>query len=140
MVLLAMLPWLLARGLISRWLALAPLTLLVMTVYANQQSLTMTPTLYILPTGDQYLSAAVLQYPVLNNEDNKTNVSWLILADHRPYDTRTMPSTLTADKLSATLEQQLRSLSIKRLEGMVVQSSSAALTTSLVTLTNNNRK
>ncbi|WP_201588910.1 ComEC/Rec2 family competence protein [Psychrobacter pulmonis] len=140
MVLLAMLPWLLARGLISRWLALAPLTLLVMTVYANQQSLTMTPTLYILPTGDQYLSAAVLQYPVLNNEDNKTNVSWLILADHRPYDTRTMPSTLTADKLSATLEQQLRSLSIKRLEGMVVQSSSAALTTSLVTLTNNNRQ
>ena len=140
MVLLAMLPWLLPRGLISRWLALAPLTLLVMTVYANQQSLTMTPTLYILPTGDQYLSAAVLQYPVLNNEDNKTNVSWLILADHRPYDTRTMPSTLTADKLSATLEQQLRSLSIKRLEGMVVQSSSAALTTSLVTLTNNNRQ
>ncbi|PKG86929.1 competence protein ComEC [Psychrobacter sp. Sarcosine-02u-2] len=140
MVLLAMLPWLLPRGLISRWLALAPLTLLVMTVYANQQSLTMTPTLYILPTGDQYLSAAVLQYPVLNNEVNKTNVSWLILADHRPYDTRTMPSTLTADKLSATLEQQLRSLSITRLEGMVVQSSSAALTTSLATLTNNNRK
>lgn len=140
MVLLAMLPWLLPRGLISRWLALAPLTLLVMTVYANQQSLTMTPTLYILPTGDQYLSAAVLQYPVLNNEDNKTNVSWLILADHRPYDTRTMPSTLTADKLSATLEQQLRSLSIKRLEGMVVQSSSAALTSSLATLKNNNRQ
>ena len=42
-----------------------------------------------------------------------------------------MPSTLTADKLSATLEQQLHSLSIKRLEGIVVQSSSAALTAKL---------
>lgn len=147
MVLLAMLPWLLPRGLISRWLALAPLTLLVMTVYANQQSLTTIPTLYILPTGDQYVSAVLLQYPVINNENvhkdnnkraaarrvNKKNVSWLFLADHRPDSVRTMPSTLTADKFSATLEQQLGSLSIKRLEGIVVQSSSAALTATLST-------
>lgn len=147
MVSLAMLPWLLPRGLISRWLALAPLTLLVMTVYANQQSLTTIPTLYILPTGDQYVSAVLLQYPVINNENvhknnkkraaakgiNKKNVSWLFLADHRPDSVRTMPSTLTADKFSATLEQQLRSLSIKRLEGIVVQSSSATLTATLST-------
>ena len=147
MVLLAMLPWLLPRGLISRWLVLPPLTLLVMTVYANQQSLTTIPTLYVLPTGDQYVSAVLLQYPVINNENvhkdnnkraaakgiNKKNVSWLFLADHRPDTVRTMPSTLTADKLSATLEQQLRSLSIKRLEGIVVQSSSAALTATLST-------
>ena len=147
MILLAMLPWLLPRGLISRWLVLAPLTLLVMTVYANQQSLTTIPTLYILPTGDQYVSAVLLHYPVINNENvhkdnkkraaarrvNKKNVSWLFLADHRPDSVRTMPSTLTADKFSATLEQQLRSLSIKRLEGIVVQSSSAALTATLST-------
>ena len=142
MVSLAMLPWLLPRGLISRWLALPPLTLLVMTIYANQQSLITIPTLYILPTGDQYVSAVLLQYPVIDSENvpkdnnkgasairvNKKNVSWLFLANHRPNGVRTMPSTLTADKLSATLEQQLRSLSIKRLEGIVVQSSSAALT------------
>ncbi|WP_227670943.1 ComEC/Rec2 family competence protein [Psychrobacter maritimus] len=154
MVLLAMLPWLLPRGLISRWLALAPLTLLVMTVYANQQSLTTIPTLYILPTGDQYVSAVLLQYPVINNENvhkdnkkrasakgvNKKNVSWLFLADHRPDSVRTMPSTLTVDKLSATLEQQLRSLSIKRLEGIVVQSSSAALTATLSTSSTRNSK
>ncbi|WP_426223486.1 ComEC/Rec2 family competence protein [Psychrobacter sp. DWR1-2-3] len=147
MVLLAMLPWLLPRGLISRWLVLPPLTLLVMTVYANQQSLTTIPTLYILPTGDQYVSAVLLQYPVINNENvhkdnkkraaarrvNKKNVSWLFLADHRSDSVRTMPSTLTADKFSATLEQQLRSLSIKRLEGIVVQSSSATLTATLST-------
>ncbi|MGP5337946.1 ComEC/Rec2 family competence protein [Psychrobacter maritimus] len=154
MVLLAMLPWLLPRGLISRWLALAPLTLLVMTVYANQQSLTTIPTLYILPTGDQYVSAVLLQYPVINNENvhknnnkraaakgiNKKNVSWLFLADHRPDSVRTMPSTLMADKLSATLEQQLRSLSVKRLEGIVVQSSSAALTATLSTSSTSNSK
>ena len=140
MVLLAMLPWLLPRGLISRWLALPPLTLLMMTVYANQQSLATSPTLYILPTGDRYISAAVLQYPIMDNEvgakDSKAqsakgSVSWLFLADHRPSATRTMPSTLTAEKLSAILEQQLRTLSIKRLEGLVVQTSSAGLTDTL---------
>ena len=154
MVSLAMLPWLLPRGLISRWLALAPLTLLVMTVYANQQSLTTIPTLYILPTGDQYVSAVLLQYPVINNENmhkdnnkraaarrvNKKNVSWLFLADHRPDGVRTMPSTLTADKLSATLKQQLRSLSVKRLEGIVVQNISAALTATLSTSSTSNSK
>lgn len=154
MVLLAMLPWLLPRGLISRWLVLPPLTLLVMTVYANQQSLTTIPTLYILPTGDQYVSAVLLHYPVINNENvhkdnkkraaarrvNKKNVSWLFLAEHRPDSVRTMPSTLTADKISATLEQQLRSLSIKRLEGIVVQSSSAALTATLSISSTSNSK
>lgn len=154
MVSLAMLPWLLPRRLISRWLALPPLTLLVMTVYANQQSLIMTPTLYILPTGDQYVSAVLLQYPVIDIENvpkdnnkgasairvNKKNVSWLFLANHRPNGVRTLPSTLTADKLSATLEQQLRSLSIKRLEGIVVQSRSAALTAKLSTSSTSNSK
>ncbi|WP_254423117.1 ComEC/Rec2 family competence protein [Psychrobacter sp. DAB_AL32B] len=129
MVILAMLPWLVPRGLISRWLAIPPLSLLVMTVYANQQSLTMTPSLYVLPTGDQYISASLLQYPVINNTDKK-NVSWLFLADHRPMDARTMASSLTADKLSAALEQQLGSLSVNKLEGIVVQSSSIGVTDS----------
>ncbi|MGP5010865.1 ComEC/Rec2 family competence protein [Psychrobacter glacincola] len=139
MVLLSMLPWLLPRGFISRWLALPPLTLLMMTVYANQQSLTTIPTLYILPTGDPYISAALLQYPVANNKQSsttdthKTNISWLFLSDHRPNAARTMPSNLTANKLSMTLAQQLGSLSVDTLEGMVVQSSSAGLTETLTT-------
>ena len=139
MVLLSMLPWLLPRGFISRWLALPPLTLLMMTVYANQQSLTTISTLYILPTGDPYISAALLQYPVVNNEQSsttnthKTNISWLFLSDHRPNAARTMPSNLKANKLSMTLAQQLGSLSVDTLEGMVVQSSSAGLTETLTT-------
>ncbi|WP_296241373.1 MULTISPECIES: ComEC/Rec2 family competence protein [unclassified Psychrobacter] len=139
MVLLSMLPWLLPRGFISRWLALPPLTLLMMTVYANQQSLTTIPTLYILPTGDPYISAALLQYPVVNNEQSsttnthKTNISWLFLSDHRPNAARTMPSNLKANKLSMTLAQQLGSLSVDTLEGIVVQSSSAGLTETLTT-------
>ncbi|WP_333954800.1 ComEC/Rec2 family competence protein [Psychrobacter sp. S4(2024)] len=133
MALLTMLPWLLPRGLISHWLVLPPLSLLVMTVYANQQSLTTTPTLYILPTGDHYISAALLQYPVVNDKDAK-NTSWLFLADHRPSNTKTktMPSNLTADKFSTTLEQQLGSLSVNKLEGIVVQSSSSGVTDSRV--------
>lgn len=139
MVLLSMLPWLLPRGFISRLLALPPLTLLMMTVYANQQSLTTIPTLYILPTGDPYISAALLQYPVTNNKQSSTtdthknNISWLFLSDHRPNVARTMPSNLTAHKLSMTLAQQLGSLSVDTLEGMVVQSSSAGLTETLTT-------
>lgn len=128
MALLTMLPWLLPRGLLSRWLALAPLSLLIMTVYANQQTLILSPTLYVLPTNDRYISAAVLQYPInkskdfdKNRQQSSDSVSWLFLADHRPKGARTMASSLSADKLSATLEQQLRTLSIRRLEGMVVQ-------------------
>lgn len=133
MVLLSILPWLLPRGFISRWLALPPLTLLMMTVYANQQSLKTLPTLYILPTGDHYVSAALLQYPIVNNDraSKDKNVNWLFLADHRSTTTRTLPSRLTVDKLSKTLEQQLGSLSIDKLEGIVVQSSHAELTTTL---------
>lgn len=149
MALLVLLPWLLPRGLISRALALPPLTLLMMTVYANQQALSLTPTLYILPTGDRYLSAAVLHYPVHDSEttirestatqskesSTTDSVSWLFLADHRTQKTRTMPSSLTPDQLATTLDQQLRTLSIKRLEGVVVQTSSAALTDTLATKT-----
>ncbi|MBF0658653.1 ComEC/Rec2 family competence protein [Psychrobacter sp. NG25] len=134
MVLLSILPWLLPRGFISRWLALPPLTMLMMTVYANQQSLTMKPTLYILPTGDQYISAALLQYPIINSKNtNNGSVSWLFLADHRPQATRTMPSNLTVEKLSTMLEQQLGSLSINKLEGITVQSDSVGLTDTLIT-------
>ena len=140
MVLLSIVPWLLPRGLLSRWLALPSLTLLMMTVYANQQSMITMPTLYILPTGDPYISAALLQFPlhnqsISNSKDGsslaKDNTSWLFLADHRPTATRTMPSNLTADKLSVSLEQQLGSLSVDKLEGIIVQSSSTVLTDTL---------
>lgn len=140
MVLLSIVPWLLPRGLLSRWLALPPLTLLMMTVYANQQSLVTVPTLYILPTGDPYISAALLQFPLHNQSVSnskyrsslaKDNTSWLFLADHRPTATRTMPSNLTADKLSVSLEQQLGSLSVDKLEGIIVQSSSTGLSDTL---------
>ena len=126
MAFLSILPWLLPRGLISRWLVLPPLSLLFMTVYANQQLLTTTPTLYVLPTGDHYISAALLQYPIINSE----NSSWLFLADHRPSSpkNKTRPSNLTADKFSAILAQQLGSLSVDKLEGIVVQSSSKGVT------------
>ena len=136
MALMAMSPWLLPRGLVSRWLVLPPLALLMMTVYANQQSFYKAPTLYMLPTGDAYISAALLQYPVGDSQSGTVdrqqatadNVSWLFLADHRRQDKPTRASTLTAQNLSATLEQQLRTLSIKRIEGIVVQTSALSLT------------
>ncbi|MGO2277807.1 MULTISPECIES: ComEC/Rec2 family competence protein [unclassified Psychrobacter] len=132
MALLSALPWLLQRGLLSRWLTLPPLTLLMMTVYANQQSFVTVPILYILPTGDSYITAALLKYPTVNED----STNWLFLADHRPASTRTMPSSLTADKLSENLKQQMGSLSVKELESIVVQSSSVGLTD---TLTPNNK-
>ena len=127
MALLVLIPWLLPRGLLSRWLALAPLSLLIMSVYANQQALIVTPTLYVLPTNDPYITAAILQHSIKsqNSEDQKDTdtVNWLILADHRPKDARTMISALTADQFAAVLEQQLGTLAVKRLEGIIVQTS-----------------
>lgn len=133
MAALMLLPWLLPRGLISRWVSLVPLTLLSITIYSNQQSFSQTPTLYILPTGDRYITAAVLLYPADKNqaEQNDANkksldqdkISWLFLADHRAQGKRTRPSTLSAERLARQLEQQLRTLAIKSLDGIVVQSS-----------------
>ncbi|MGE6474499.1 ComEC/Rec2 family competence protein [Psychrobacter sp. NPDC078631] len=128
MALLSALPWLLPQGLLSRWLTLPPLTLLMITVYANQQSFVRMPTLYILLTGDSYITAALLQYPTVNED----STNWLFLADHRPASTRTMPSSLTADKLSENLKQQLGSLSVDKLESIVIQSSSDGLTDTLI--------
>ncbi|WP_435949261.1 ComEC/Rec2 family competence protein [Psychrobacter sp. DM8] len=121
MAFLVLLPWLLPRGLISRVLAVPPLTLLVMSVYANQQTLVQLPTLYILPTGDRYLSAAVLRYPATDQSVS----SWLFLADHMSQ-TRTRANTLSAQQLSKSLEQQLGTLSVKRLDGIVVQTALSA--------------
>tara|TARA_R110000765_G_scaffold153114_1_gene255985 strand:- start:12 stop:974 length:963 start_codon:yes stop_codon:yes gene_type:complete len=99
-----------------------------MTVYANQQSFVTVPTLYILPTGDSYITAALLQYPTANED----STNWLFLADHRPASTRTMPSNLTADKLSENLKQQLGILSVDKLESIVIQSSRVGLTDTLI--------
>ena len=45
------------------------------------------------------------------------------MADHRAQGKRTRPSTLSAERLAEQLEQQLRTLAIKSLDGIVVQSS-----------------
>ncbi|MGM8871355.1 ComEC/Rec2 family competence protein [Psychrobacter sp. 2Y5] len=145
MAALMLLPWLLPRGVISRWFSLVPLTLLSMTIYSNQQSFSQAPTLYILPTGDRHITAAVLIYPNDKDIDNQSKASkpsldqklgqdkinWLFLADHRVQGERNMPSTLTAEKLVGQLEQQLRTLAIKHLDGIIVQSSAATMTTSV---------
>ena len=139
MALLSLIPWLLPRGFVNRWLALPPLTLIAMTLYANQQSASLTPTLYVLPTGDRYVTATVLLYPIRNDKGSDTSdhastgdsVSWLFLADHRGQQARDMPSSLTSDRLTATLEQQLRTLAIKNIQGIIVQTSVVALTKTL---------
>jgi len=117
-----LLPWLLPRGLLSRYLAIPPLILLVMTVNAQNQALIAAPTLYILPTNDTLISAAVLQYP-LASKDSSAN--WLILSDHRPVDNSSWqqrPSQLSGETLAETLINDLQRLNITRLDGMIVQS------------------
>lgn len=151
MVVLLALPWLMPRGLVSRWLALPPLALLMMTVSANQQALSRGPILYVLPTGDHHITAAVLSYPTASMKDNgvtKTKgeksklkpVYWLFLADHRPQGARVSPSSLTHQALSASLEQQLLTLSIERLEGIIIQTPEPALSAFLSdTVTDHNQ-
>lgn len=134
MAVLIILPWLLPRGLLSKGLSVIPLSVLVMTVYANQRAFTLTPTLYILSTGDRYLSAVILQYPLntADLDDNDSSTSWLFLADHRLQDERTWQSRLSDEKLAALLEQQLRTLTISSLDGVIVQTGSATMTNTLL--------
>ncbi|MES1964269.1 ComEC/Rec2 family competence protein [Psychrobacter sp. AH5] len=150
MAVLVILPWLLPRGLLSRLLSLPPLTLLLMTIYANQHSFSQTPTLYILPTGDRYITSAVLIYPIDKNNANQSKegekslrqdkISWLFLADHRVQGEDSKPSSLIADKLTKILEQQLRTLAIKNLQGIIVQSSDSALTATLSDTTKSDKR
>lgn len=80
------------------------------------------PTLYILPTNDRDITAAVLTYPIdksgakltkgSQKSVEKNRVNWLFLADHSLSDERSRPSSLTAEKLAAIVEQQLRTLAI----------------------------
>jgi len=153
MAALMLLPWLLPRGVISRRFSSVPLTLLLMTIYSNQQSFSQAPTLYILPTGDRYITAAVLIYPNDKDTDDQSkaskpslnqeldqDISWLFLADHRTQGERNRPSTLTAEKLAERLEQQLRTLTIKNLDGVIVQSSDSILATSMPSQSTQNRR
>lgn len=127
MSLLVLLPWLLPRGMIRRYVAIPPLLLLMMTVNAQQRSLESAPTLFILPTEDPFISAALLHYPI-NKSPTATarQVNWLILSDHREVTPswQNRPSHLSADKLSDSLSDALKRLSISRLDGIIVQSSS----------------
>lgn len=140
MAALIILPWLLPRGLVSRLLSLVPLTLLVMSVYANQQAFSETPTLYILPTGDRYLTAALLIYSTDKKNSSQDKVSWLFLADHRVQGAGSRPSSLSADKLAKILEQQLRTLALNNLDGIVVQSSDPALSARLSDASNRDKR
>lgn len=121
----AMLPWILPRGLLSRYLALPALFLFVMTVNAQNQALLSVPTLFILPTGDRLTSAVLLQYPLAKKDSSVRQISWLILSDHRAIDKvswQQRPSHLDAQTLTATLSDSLQRLKVANLDGIIVQS------------------
>ncbi|WP_131667492.1 ComEC/Rec2 family competence protein [Psychrobacter pygoscelis] len=111
---LIFLPWLFAQGVLSRWIALAPTTLLLLSMTdSSPNSATSSPEIYLLPTSEAYLSAVLLK-------DAEQQAHWLMLADYRtPREAAFMP--LNAQKLSEKLQQHLGMLGIYRLQGIIVQ-------------------
>ena len=114
--LLVLLPWLLPRGLLPRGWSAPPLLLLVLILWQQQARLTGSPTLYVLPMSDDKLSATVLHYPHASAQ-----ATWLILADHRNRTARGLPSHVRQQALTQQLTEQIQSLGITRLTGIIVQ-------------------
>lgn len=111
---LVFLPWLLAKGVLSRWSALPPATLLALTITTgNHDSSDNASTVYLLPTSETYLSAVLLK-------NDSQQAHWLILADYRTPKQAAFV-TLNAQRLSETLQQQLGMLGVDSLQGIIVQ-------------------
>ncbi len=114
---LAMLPWLMPKGVINRLLSLPPVFLLMFVLY-NQTNITQQqPKLSILQTKDAYITAQVLQ----THTDN-----WLIVADHLPANHH-YKRRLTEINIMANLQAQLGVLGVSHLTGIIVQSPSQLL-------------
>lgn len=111
---LILLPWLLPPGLISRWLALPPLSLLVVTMLPAQAEEGRTLTkVYLLPTTESYLQVALIK-------EQSQQSHWLLLADYRSS-SQLSYMALNPQRVSERLHQQLGALGIKRLQGLVIQ-------------------
>jgi len=111
---LALLPWLLPKGMLSRWLALPPLSLLVLTMLPAQADVEdATTKVYVLPTTESYLQVVLIK-------EEQQQAHWLLLADYRSSKQLSY-MTLEVERVSERLQQQLGMLGIRRLHGIIVQ-------------------
>jgi competence protein ComEC len=118
-VTLILLPWLLPKGMLSRWLALPPLSLLMVTMLpAQAEESTSTTKVYLLPTTETYLQVLLIK-------EETQQAHWLLLADYRNAKQMAY-MTLQPDRVSERLQQQLGALGVKRLQGIVVQTAAIA--------------
>ena len=114
LIIVAMLPWALPKGVISRWMSLPTVTLLALVVtMTNFRRIDTELSVYLLPSNDPNLGMTLLV-------DNVAQSHWLIMADYRPVDQASY-LTLNTDKISSQLLQQLTLLGVERLEGIAVQ-------------------
>ncbi|WP_201497554.1 ComEC/Rec2 family competence protein [Psychrobacter arenosus] len=118
-VTLILLPWLLPKGMLSRWLALPPLSLLIVTMLPAQAEEGASATkVYLLPTTESNLQVLLIK-------EETQQAHWLLLADYR-NDKQMAYMTLQPDRVSERLQQQLGALGVKSLQGIVVQTAAIA--------------
>lgn len=118
-VTLILLPWLLPKGMLSRWLALPPLSLLIVTMLPAQAEEGASATkVYLLPTTESYLQVLLIK-------EEMQQAHWLLLADYR-NDKQMTYMTLQPDRVSERLQQQLGTLGVKSLQGIIVQTAAIA--------------
>lgn len=113
-VTLILLPWLLPTGLLSRWLALPPLSLLMVTMLPTPAEEGRSAIkVYLLPTTESYLQVVLIKA-------QRPQAHWLLLADYRSS-SQLSYLALKPKRVSERLHQQLGALGVKRLQGMVIQ-------------------
>jgi competence protein ComEC len=118
-VTLILLPWLLPKGMLSRWLALPPLSLLIVTMLPAQAEEGASATkVYLLPTTESNLQVLLIK-------EETQQAHWLLLADYR-NDKQMAYMTLQPDRVSERLQQQLGALGVKSLQGIIVQTAAIA--------------
>lgn len=119
LIIVAMLPWALSKGLISRWMSLPTVTLLALVLTtSNLRQADTELSVYLLPSDDPNLGMILLI-------DNVAQSHWLIMADYRSADQLSYLS-INIEKVSSQLQQQLALLGVERLEGIVVQTLTAS--------------
>lgn len=118
---MALLPWLLPKGVLSRIISIPALLLAIIIINQQQTSRVATTQISVLATDQPTLTVLLLRH----QSDN-----WLLLANHQPLYDKQPKVAATASvsiALSDSVWQQLRLQGVTALTGLVVQTPTPAL-------------
>lgn len=128
LAMLAILPWLLPRSVMSRWLSVPCALLMGFIIYNQQVQSSSLPRLYKIATDDDSMSVQLLAYQ---------SDTWLLMADFESFEqARRYPKSESAiNNMNEAIVQQLGALGVTKLTGVIVQTATFALAQGIESLT-----